>query len=284
MATAWGAATDTGGVRTVNEDAVLALPPVFLVADGMGGHEKGEMASAAVVEAFTDLAHDLLRRGAAEPARPDDVRRAVEHARELIRESVDRLDPAHARKVVAGTTVSGAILTEQAGTPYWLVFNIGDSRVYRLAGDDFEQVSVDHSVVQELVDAGAIDRSEADHHPQRNVITRAIGTGAAGEADFWMLPCGEHDRLMMCSDGLTGELRVPEIAAVLRAVPRPERAAADLLSRAVRGGAGDNVTVLVVDSGGAAWHAATSTAPRSDGADENEDTIPREPQKEVTVS
>src|SRR5690606_23328984 len=148
----WGVATDAGGRRQANEDAVLADPPVFAVADGMGGHARGDMASryaVAELTALTRIDH---------PVGPADVAPALRRAGDRIREAMAGED------AVAGTTVAGAVLTEQDGEPFWLVFNVGDSRVYRCTQQDIEQVSVDHSLVQEMVDLGTISAAEARRH------------------------------------------------------------------------------------------------------------------------
>src|SRR5690625_3165136 len=125
----WGVATDAGGRRQANEDSVLAEPPVFAVADGMGGHARGDMASRTAVTELVQLA------GTRRPIRPDDVHEALRRTGERIRETMAGDDS------VAGTTVAGAVLTEQDGEPFWLVFNVGDSRIYRCTQQDIEQIS-----------------------------------------------------------------------------------------------------------------------------------------------
>ncbi|MFC4555213.1 PP2C family protein-serine/threonine phosphatase [Georgenia faecalis] len=238
MRTQWGVATDTGGHRRVNEDAVLARPPVFVVADGMGGHARGDMASRTVVAELAALASGDA------PLRPDDVRAAVGRAASRIRETM----AADAEPAAAGSTLAGVVLTEQDGEPYWLVLNVGDSRVYRSAATGLEQVSVDHSLVQELVDAGTIDAEQARRHPQRNVITRAVGTGAVPDVDFWMLRALAGERLLVCSDGLVEELSDAEIGEVLGGAGDAPAVAEALVARAMGdAGARDNVTALVVE-------------------------------------
>ncbi|TRW45421.1 PP2C family protein-serine/threonine phosphatase [Georgenia yuyongxinii] len=240
MDTRWGMATDTGH-RSVNEDAALAHPPVFAVADGMGGHARGDMASRSAVDALRELAEH-----AGAPLTAADVGAALTRAAEQIQATMAAEAGPDA---IAGTTVAGAVRTEHAGEPAWLVLNVGDSRVYRLRGTTFEQVSVDHSLVQEMVDAGTLDPAAARTHPRRNIITRAVGTDLEVEADFFMLPAHPGDRLLMCTDGLVGELEDQEIAAVLTATADPAEAAAALVAQAVVAGAEDNVTVVVVDTG-----------------------------------
>lgn len=258
----WGVATDAGGRRQANEDSVLAQPPVFAVADGMGGHARGDMASHAAVTELARLAQ--LDR----PVVPEDVTDALGRAAARIRESMA------GDESVAGTTVAGAVLTEQDGELFWLVFNVGDSRVYRCTPQQIEQVSVDHSLVQEMVDSGAISRDEARHHPQRNVITRAVGTGPLPQVDFWMLRAGGPEHLVLCSDGLFGELSDAEIGEVVAAAAHPHEAAASLLERAVRdGGANDNVSAVVVAARDEDCEVAGTA--RRDEHEEAESTLPR---------
>lgn len=227
-----GAATDIGRRRTVNEDAFLAASPLFLVADGMGGHEAGEVASAAVVAEFARLV-----------GRPsldvDTVRTTFARARRRVAEIDEGGN--------AGTTLTGAVIAEIDGGAYWLVLNIGDSRTYRLSGGELEQVSVDHSVVQELVDAGQLDPEEAEIDRRRNVITRAIGGGSEADPDFWLIPAETGDRLLVCSDGLSNELDRVRMHDILKTVADPEDAATVLVREAVDHGGRDNVTAVVVD-------------------------------------
>ena len=233
MRTSWGSATDRGLVREVNEDALLAYPPVFLVADGMGGHDAGDLASRITVEEFAQLAGQSA-------ATADDIHACFARTSARIRGEFTG-----GRQ--GGTTVAGVAVTVHDDTAYWLVFNVGDSRVYRWAEDALEQVSVDHSVVQELVDQGRIDPADAETHPERHVLTRALGTGDEPEPDYWLLPAGLHDRLLICTDGLTRELSDTDIAAVLADVADAQDAANELVRRSLESGARDNVSAVVVD-------------------------------------
>lgn len=233
MRTSWGSATDRGRVREVNEDALLAYPPVFLVADGMGGHDAGDLASRIAVEEFAQLAGQPA-------ASSDDV-----HA--CFARTSTRIRAEFTRGRQGGTTVAGVAVTEHDGGWYWLVFNVGDSRVYRWSEDVLDQVSVDHSVVQELIEAGELTPDSARRHPERHVLTRALGTGEAPEPDYWLLPAGVDDRLLICTDGLTRELTDEQITQVLRAVDDPQEAAARLVQEALERGGRDNVSAVVVD-------------------------------------
>jgi protein phosphatase len=232
----FGARTDVGGRRKLNEDAVLAAPPVFLVADGMGGHAAGEVASALAVEEFGRLA-------GREDLHPADVRRAVDDAnRSIIARERIQEDTAG-----MGTTVSGICLGTVGGTPHWFVFNVGDSRVYLFAEGTLQQLTVDHSEVAELIALGRISQAEARSHPLRNVVTRSLGTTPAPTPDLWILPVVEGERLLVCSDGLPLEVEESEIAAILANTSSAQEAADALVSAAIGAGGRDNVSVVVVD-------------------------------------
>jgi protein phosphatase len=231
-------------MRAENQDSVLVRPPVFAVADGMGGHAAGRRASEVAVE--------VLARSGGDPAEGaafdvDTLVASVREADDEIRRTAVTLGDARGM----GTTVAGVALVEVEGRRAWAVFHVGDSRVYRLAGGQFEQLSTDHSVVQELVDAGMITADAAFVHPQRHLVTRALGVGPAAEADVTLLPLEPDQRFLICSDGLSGELRDPEIAELLGRAPDAETAARELVSIAADRGASDNVTAVVVEVLGA---------------------------------
>ncbi len=231
----WGAATDIGRKRKLNEDSYLAQSPLFIVADGMGGHAAGDIASTAVVTRLAELSgHDFVA--------PEDILDALRAATADITLAEDHDD------VGVGTTVTGAVLTERAGEPYWAVFNIGDSRVYRFENNEFRQVTIDHSVVQELVDAGRISALDAESHPDSNVITRAVGFGAEPVADFWLLPVRDGLRLLICSDGLTREVDERSLQRRLAAGMSAYDTASELIDAALAGGGRDNITALIVDT------------------------------------
>jgi serine/threonine protein phosphatase PrpC len=165
-----------------------------------------------------------------------------------------------------GTTVTGVVLTLQGGEPYFAVFNIGDSRVYQFERGELRQVTVDHSVVQEMVDSGLIDRNQAEHHPDSNVITRAVGFNMPPTADYWMLPLRPGFRLMICSDGLTKEVSDQQLQRVLGAGRSARDTAHALVDAALAAGGRDNVTTIVLDVDAAPTEFEfNSTAPRSGG-------------------
>ncbi|MFK4759636.1 PP2C family protein-serine/threonine phosphatase [Microbacterium sp. ZW T5_45] len=231
------ALTDVGLTRAMNEDSVLAASPVFLVADGMGGHDAGDKASAAVVAAFEPLAGTLVTTA--------EIGAALARANE----TVEAIAAQHARG--AGSTLAAVALVEHDGAPHWLVFNVGDSRVYRLFANELDQLTIDHSLGQELVDAGELRPEDLANFAQRNVITRAIGA-SDNVADSWLVPVIDGERLLLCSDGLSGEVGDESIRATLTMAGRPETAAAALVRRAKQAGGRDNITVIVIDvvSGG----------------------------------
>ncbi|MCQ2001818.1 PP2C family protein-serine/threonine phosphatase [Arthrobacter zhaoxinii] len=236
----FGYASDRGLRRELNEDSLIAADPIFAVADGMGGHEAGEVASSICVRTLGDS--PIVGKHLPEFS--------AEQLEALIGESDRRIREATGGR--AGTTLTGAVLVREGGKPHWLVFNVGDSRTYRLSSGVLAQVTVDHSEVQELVDLGQITADEALVHPRRHVVTRALGTGNDAEADFWLIPVEPGDRLMVCSDGLTGEVSDTHILQVLTSVPNPQDACSALVQAALRSGGRDNITVLVVDAEGAA--------------------------------
>ena len=238
-----GAATDTGLVRQMNEDSYLVAPPVFVVADGMGGHDRGEVASGLVVEEFARLAEEGYEPGEALQAVAATLLAAQERIAAYDQEQRD----AGVQDFSAGTTAVVAVLIEQEAETKWLLANVGDSRIYRFNDGELDQVSVDHSLVQELVDAGRIRAEDAAIHPDRHVITRALGGGIPAEADFYVLPLAGAERLLLCSDGVNGMIDDEEIGAIMGSASDPRDAADRLVAAAVEAGGRDNATAVVID-------------------------------------
>ncbi len=230
----WGAGTHVGGVRDHNEDAFFVSPDVCVVADGMGGHQAGEVASQLVTQIVADVfgTHRL------------DVS-------ELPR-FVSALNAAVLRKGAEnntrgmGTTVVGVAVADNGDAPSAVVFHVGDSRCYRLCNGVMKQLTSDHSHVEELVQAGRITAEEAATHPLRNVITRALGADVSVEADFHVLD-DEDCRILLCSDGLSGEIDDDRIWDLLTAHTDPSAAAVALIDAVLEGRARDNITAIVVD-------------------------------------
>lgn len=260
--------SDVGRRRLVNEDSALASMPCFLVADGMGGHESGDLASQAAIAAFAG------RITPGRPATVAEVSLALDDAREAV------AAVAVGRAGGSGCTLTGAVLVENGGELAWLVLNIGDSRVYLHRGAELQQLTVDHSLRDE-VGVGA-DGSR----PSRNIITRALGS-ADTTADSWLLPLETGARLLVCSDGLTTEIGDEELRATLTMGGRADAVADELVRRANEAGGRDNITVIVVDivSGGRAWHLTPESTSSSETFDDATltATVPRRrPKAQVT--
>jgi serine/threonine protein phosphatase PrpC len=254
-----GAVTDTGRVRSINQDAFLVLEDLglYAVADGMGGHQGGEVASQLAVEA--------LRAAYVEPA-ADVLADAIAEANERIY-SAGIADPnLHGM----GTTVVAAIVLDgddaeaaAAEGHQVLVANVGDSRGYLFRDGDLTQLTEDHSMVADLVREGRITEDEAKVHPQRNIVTRVLGQFDQVEIDFWPVDAVAGDRVVLCSDGLIDGMSDDQITAVLRRLEDPQEAAAELVRRANEAGGRDNITVIVldvVDDGGVAAAASAALA------------------------
>jgi len=234
----WGAATDTGRVREANEDAYLAEPLVFAVADGMGGHQAGEVASA--------MAADVLRDRLATGAPSTEVMEAaVVEANAAIFQTARR----NSAQMGMGTTLTAlAVVPATDSTPTQLALaNVGDSRTYVLAHGHLRRATIDHSYVQELLATGHITEDEARHHPRRNIVTRALGIEPSVRVDSWLLPLVRGERYILCSDGLVDEVDDDGIAAIARQHDDPQTAADQLVAAALANGGRDNVTVVVVD-------------------------------------
>lgn len=235
IALACGCASERGR-RDLNEDALLIADSMFAVADGIGGQEAGEVASAVCVQV---LANHPLLAAKDRLLRPADVYQLIDDADTAIREATGSR---------SGTTLSGVALIEEAGRLWWLIFNVGDSRTYLFNAKGLEQVTVDHSEVQELLDMGVMTAAEAAVYPRRGMLTRALGTGAKATPDLFLLPVETGERVVLCSDGLTNELDDEQIHRIMAAVPDPQQAAEALVQAAIESGGRDNATVVVINA------------------------------------
>src|SRR3954464_11221169 len=223
--------SDTGRARRENEDSFYARSPMFAVADGMGGAQAGEVAS--------QLAVEVLQEGL-----PDRGGSIEERLRELVEEAnsrINALSRTDDQRAGMGTTMTLAYVGEHELS----VAHVGDSRLYRLRDGVFERLTDDHTLVEELVRQGKLTPQEADHHPQRSIITRALGPEAAVEADSHTWPARDGDVYLICSDGLTSmisERQAGELVAGARSLPDAGRALIDAANAA---GGRDNITVIL---------------------------------------
>ncbi|MEY4820113.1 MAG: hypothetical protein RL200_825 [Actinomycetota bacterium] len=238
-----GVATDTGNVRPQNEDAYVASDRLFAVADGMGGHNAGEVASALA----TTLLHE---RAIGQTLTPEWFVEAITAINRTIHESAAE----NTERRGMGTTICALALVqplgESAEPPQIALANVGDSRIYMSRSGKFRQLSVDHSYVQELVTEGLITEEEARVHPRRNIVTRALGIDERVAVDSWLIPLFSGDRFILCSDGLVDEVPTADIAAIAAQHLEPQEIADALVALAKRNGGRDNITVVVVDAVG----------------------------------
>ena len=232
-----GAASDVGRVRTGNEDAFVAEPMVVGVADGMGGHQAGEVASAIAVRTLLD------RLGEGAPDVEAALAAVVEANTAIFNGARNNTE----QRGMGTTLTAMIVLADDDPIRRFVLLNVGDSRTYLMRGSRLRRVTVDHSYVQELVSTGHITEVEAQSHPRRNIVTRALGIEATVRVDTWVLPFVKGDRYLLCSDGLVDEVDDREITKVMSANRDAQRAAQALVDIANSHGGRDNVTVVVVD-------------------------------------
>ena len=229
-----GAATDVGQVRSNNQDSYLTADPLFAVADGMGGAAAGEVASSIAVEALREQFGQAERRTA---------EALVAAARSANRAVWDEAEAnPHMRGM--GTTLVAIALVEG---PELAIINIGDSRLYALHDGNLRQVTFDHNLVAEMVAEGRITPAEAEVHPRRNIMTRALGVEPDVSVDLFVEEPYAGDRYLLCSDGLPREVNDGLIKSLLTRFADPRDAARELVDEAVRRGGNDNITVVVVE-------------------------------------
>ncbi len=232
--TPFGSRTDVGCLRDHNEDSLAVSPPLYVVADGMGGHAAGEVASEIAVNTIV----------AAAPAHADAQGLAdavVEANREVIEASHDERG-----REGMGCTVTAALLEGER----LVIAQVGDSRAYLMHKGELQQVTRDHSLMAELIEAGDITPEEARVHPKRSVITRALGSDPLMQPDIYELNVEAGDRLLLCSDGLSTMLTDDRIANTLGRIGDAQRCASQLVNEAIEAGGYDNITVIVVDIDG----------------------------------
>lgn len=256
-------ATDVGLVRTSNQDRGLAGPVLCAVADGMGGHQGGEVAAQTAV--------DALEKSFADQGGREGLERAVREANRAVWER--SLADESLRGM--GTTMTAAAAVTRDGVARLVGVNVGDSRAYLLHNDGLERLTADHTLVAEMVRSGQISASEAAVHPRRHILTRALGVEADVEVDVWELVAEAGMRLVLCSDGLVNEVGEDEITSVLRQAPTAQAAAAALVEAARTNGGSDNITVVVADvreaapaGAGGTETEASASPPRDAGPDQ----------------
>jgi len=225
-----GAATDVGHARERNEDSFLAMPPVYIVADGMGGHRGGNVASSLAMEVMSGLASG------------GDWQRLAEQVRQANHAILERSRGDRSLQGM-GTTITA---TYMDGDEVHFA-HVGDSRAYLLRGGTLSQITTDHTLVHEMVKRNQITEEEAEHHPQRSILTRALGVDDGVEVDEFPLQVQPGDRILLCSDGLHAMVDDDVIKQVLEQEPDPQRAAERLVELANEAGGLDNITVVVMD-------------------------------------
>lgn len=229
--TSFGSRTDIGCLRDHNEDSLVVTPPLFAVADGMGGHAAGEVASEIAVRVLSELA----------PEHPDGeaLGRAIEEANRAV---IQAAHEGRGRQGM-GTTMTAAMLEGER----LVIAQVGDSRAYLLHQGKLQQLTRDHSLMADMIEAGQLTPEEARTHPQRSVITRALGSDVHLHPDIYEINVETGDRLLICSDGLSGMIFDDQIENTLRRVQDPQRCASQLVNEAIAAGGHDNVTVIVAD-------------------------------------
>lgn len=231
VASYYGSRTEIGNVREHNEDSLTVLPPLFAVADGMGGHEAGEVASEITINTLNDLAP--------QSADAEALARAVVAANL----NVIKAPSQGVGREGMGTTLTAAILEKER----LVIAQVGDSRAYLLHNGSLQQLTRDHSLMADMIEAGQLTEAEARVHPNRSVITRAIGSDPHMQPDLYELNVETGDRLLLCSDGICGMIEDHEIASIMRQAPSAQSCADQLVEAALAAGGFDNATAVVVD-------------------------------------
>ena len=227
----FAAVTHVGIVRALNEDSLLALPPLYAVADGLGGHQSGDVASQIAVNTLRDTAPKQLD--------PVALARAVQAANHAVIAGIKK----GAGREGMGTTMTAAMIKDGKA----VFAQVGDSRAYLLRNRSLSQVTEDHSVVAAMMRSGHLTAAEARSHPQRSVITRALGSDPNLNVDTYEIPVLRGDRLLICTDGLTSMIEDAQIEEILTGSLDPNRAAEQLIQAALDAGGNDNISVIVVD-------------------------------------
>lgn len=233
--------TDIGKKRELNEDYIYTsvlpvggLSNLFIVADGMGGHNAGDYASAHAVKTFVETAK--------ESGQDENTESILKNAMEKANTFIHKASLEDKKLSGMGTTMVVATCQGDRVT----IANVGDSRLY-VINDTIRQITKDHSLVEEMVSLGGIDKEAARNHPDKNIITRAVGVKPCVEVDFFALTVVEADKLLLCSDGLTNMLRDEEICEIVQKNEEPEQAVKALIEAANYNGGRDNIAVILVE-------------------------------------
>ena len=246
----YGSLTDVGNVREHNEDSMLVAPPLFVVADGMGGHEAGEVASAIAVETMREFA-----------PRTSDADALAEAVRQANAAVLKGAEDGRGRPGMGTTMTAALVLDDEV-----IVAQVGDSRAYLLHNGSLKQVTRDHSLVADLIEQGRITEEEARYHPQRSVITRALGSDTNMDPDIYTFRVEKGDVLMLCSDGLSSMVTDDVIKETMLEHSLPDEMCNALVREALAAGGLDNVTVVVVEPLLAGDEEAGDSEPTSDFA------------------
>ncbi len=221
----------TGLVRQRNEDRFYAQGPLLIVADGMGGYTGGEYASTMVVDTIVEVVNEATEMST------DVLQNAILQANRMVYEK------SQSYKELEGMGTTAVVAYVQEDILYWA--HVGDSRLYLYGQEGLHRMTKDHSMVQQLVEAGTITEDEVIHHPKRNMLTRAIGVYETVEVDTGVVEMHQNDRILLCSDGLSGYIEESKIEQVLSKENNESRALEDLVHLVYDAGARDNVTIVL---------------------------------------
>lgn len=234
---AWGI-TDKGIKRANNQDFIYVGHNIFIVADGMGGHSAGEVASQLAVKKITENLEKKLKNVQEDEQVMTLIREAIFYGNRKLREYAK----IHTACADMGTTIVACVILLSKA----FIANIGDSRAYLIRGGSIYQVTKDHSLVSEMLDRGQISSEEARVHPQKNIITRALGTDETVEIDFYMIDLIPDDILLLCSDGLTTVLEDAEILEIITSSTHYEEALNQLVNKVNELGGPDNISIIII--------------------------------------
>lgn len=240
----FAAKSDKGMVREINEDSYNIIggrpgePLAFIIADGMGGHNSGEVASKMAVE----FAGDYIQQFPGSFCREESIPTAIQEVMEKANISVYSRSKEHEANSGMGTTFIIAVVCEKK----LFIGHVGDSRVYLIRESRIERVTTDHSFIEELIRNGSLTREEAENHPGRNVITRALGCSEDMQIDIYSCDMMEKDSFLLCTDGLTNMLCEDEIKEIIERFDEPGLICSELVRRANENGGEDNITVIVI--------------------------------------